>query len=98
MADLDGLLERLEQLLLEVESLDGPLRDQVFELLDGIDTLHRMALGRMATRLGPDTVAQLADADPAVRWLFDAYAIGGPEEPPAPRATPVELGPTRRRP
>lgn len=96
MADLDGLLERLEQLLVEMEELEHPLRDQVLELLDGVDTLHRMALGRLATQLAPEELRRLSGAEPAVAWLFDAYGIHAPEPSPAPRPTPVQLGPIRR--
>lgn len=96
MADLDGLLERLEQVLSDVEELEGPVRDQVFELLDGVDTLHRMALGRLATQLAPDELRRLRDVEPAVAWLFDAYGIDIEEPAPPPRPVPVTLSPTRR--
>lgn len=94
MSSLEQLLDRLEQLLLDVEELDDPVREQVFELLDGVDTLHRIALRTLATELGTDEVERLRESDPTIGWLFDAYDIR-PPEPPAP--TPVQLGPTRRR-
>lgn len=94
MSSLDELLDRLEQLLLAVEEFEDPVRQQVFELLDGIDTLHRIALGRLAAELGGDELERLRDGDPSVAWLFDAYDLR-PPEPPEP--TPVQLGPTRRR-
>lgn len=93
MAELDELLERLEQLLIDMERLDEPLRDRVFELLDGVDALHRMGLGRLAGQLGDEEFRRLTEADPAVKWLFEAYDIR-PAEPPTP--VTVELGPTRR--
>jgi hypothetical protein len=95
MADLDGLLERLEQLLFEVEQLEDPLRGHVFELLDGVDTLHRLALGRLAARLDAEQLRRAWEAEPAVAWLLDAYGID--RRTAAPPAVPVELGPTRRR-
>lgn len=73
---LDPLLSRLEQLVEDIDQLEQPVREQVFELLDGIDALHRMALGRLGDRLGPDAIAAYRAADPAVAWLFDAYAVG----------------------
>lgn len=94
MSALDALLDRLEQLLLDVEALDEPVRQQVFELLDGIDALHRIALANLATELGADALERLRASDPTVEWLFDAYDI---RPPPPPGPTPVQLGPTRRR-
>lgn len=73
--DLDQLLTRLETLLAETEQLDEPLRAKVFELLDGIDALHRAALRRLGEALGDATVRRMRQ-DPGVAWLFDAYGIG----------------------
>lgn len=95
MSQLEPLLARLEELLVGVDDLDAPLRDRVFELLDGIDSLHRLALSRLGDELGPDHVARLRAADPFVGWLLDAYDVGAPA-PGAPVVTPVHLGPTRR--
>jgi Fe-S cluster biogenesis protein NfuA len=67
LADLEGLLAR-------VESLDDEPRRLAFELLDGVDTIHRMALRRLADLLGPSL--DEVRADPAVAWLFEAYGIG----------------------
>jgi Fe-S cluster biogenesis protein NfuA len=75
MAELDQLLTRLETLLAEADELDEPLRAKVFELLDGIDALHRAALHRLADALGEPTLTRLR-ADAGVAWLFDAYGIG----------------------
>ncbi len=73
---LEAVLERMEALLSEVEALDEPVRTQVFELLDGVDAVHRMALERLGAELGGDRLAQLRGADPAVAWLLDAYSVG----------------------
>lgn len=72
---LDSLLDRLEQLLGDLEQADADVRDQVFELLDGIDALHRLAITRLAAGLGED-VERLRAGDPAVDWLFSAYGVG----------------------
>ncbi|CAN5253032.1 hypothetical protein BH20ACT24_BH20ACT24_21980 [soil metagenome] len=76
MGDFEQLLARLEELLADLESLDPPLRDRVFELLDGVDEIHRVALHRLATLLGEERVNGLRQADPAVEWLLDAYRAG----------------------
>lgn len=69
-------LEKMEELIESVERLDQSARDTVFELLDGIDTLHRLALGELAAGIDPATLDRLRADDPAVAWLFDAYGIG----------------------
>jgi Fe-S cluster biogenesis protein NfuA len=75
MDEFDRLLDRLEELLAELDGLEEPLRARVFELLDGIDSLHRTALAHLAEELGPDTLDRLR-SDPAVAWLLDAYGAG----------------------
>jgi len=74
LAGLAPLLDRLEELIGEVDELDGPVRDTVFELLDGVDALHRLAVTRLAALL--DDVQLLRQADPAVAWLLEAYGVG----------------------
>ncbi len=76
MAELDDLLDRLEGLLAEVEGFDESARSLIFELLDGIDELHRMALSRLGEELGEVHVGRLRDRHPAIAWLFDAYGVG----------------------
>lgn len=75
MDDFDSLLTRLEQLVGDIEHLDEPVKEQVFELLDGIDTMHRVALRRLAERLDPPTLERIRE-DGAVAWLLDAYGAG----------------------
>lgn len=75
LAGLGPLLDRLEDVLGEVESLDDDVRGRVFELLDGVDAVHRLAVTRLADALG-DAVAALGGADPAIGWLFEAYGVG----------------------
>lgn len=76
MSRLDDHLDELERLLAEVDALDDAVRGRVFALLDGIDALHRHALGRIASLLAPQDVERLRATDPAIAWLFDAYAVG----------------------
>ena len=75
MSDLEALLDRLEALLTDIDELDEPLRGVVFELLDGIDALHRMALQSLGAASDEPTLARLRASHPAVAWLFDAYAV-----------------------
>lgn len=74
--DLEQLLGRLEELLARMEALDAPVRDEVFELLDGIDILHRSALRELGGALDEATLGRLRGAHPAIGWLFEAYGVG----------------------
>ena len=76
MESWDELLDRLEQRLAQIDALPEPERSQVFEVLDGIDTLHRAALARLGEALGEETLATLRATDPAVAWILDAYSVG----------------------
>jgi len=74
LAALGPLLDRLEELLGEVEGLDEGVRGTVFELLDGVDAVHRLAITRLADVVGD--VEWLRQSDPAVAWLLEAYGVG----------------------
>lgn len=74
LAELGPLLDRLEELFGDLEGLDDAVRDTVFELLDGVDALHRLAVTRLAEVVGD--VTSLREADPAVAWLLEAYGVG----------------------
>ncbi|MBW3537104.1 MAG: hypothetical protein KY395_04945 [Actinobacteria bacterium] len=86
------LLDRLEELLARIEELPQETSALVFELLDGLDVLHRSALTRFVAAVD-DSAVDAARADPAVAWLLDAYGLG--DQRSEPTATPVELGRTR---
>ena len=75
LAELGPLLDRLEELLGEVQDFDEGIRARVFELLDGVDSIHRLAVTRLADALG-DAVDRLRRGDAAVAWLFEAYGVG----------------------
>jgi Fe-S cluster biogenesis protein NfuA len=86
VSDLATVLDRLEVLLGQLEGLDDQVRGPIFELLDGIDAVHRLALGRLAAVLGDDELDRLRSADPAISWLLDAYGAGVDERQAADRA------------
>ena len=77
MATLEQVLERLGELLAEIEELDETVRAPVLELLDGIEALHRSALEHMPAVLGAEGIARLRAADPALAWLLDTYGLTG---------------------
>lgn len=76
MENFEALLSRLEELMSEIATLEEVGKDLLFELLDGIDTIHRIPLAHLADHLGTREVERLRDADSAVAWLFDAYGLG----------------------
>lgn len=75
LATLGPLLDRLEELLDEAQTYEQPARDGLFEILDGVDALHRLAVTRLAAAIGADA-DRIAGEDPSVAWLFDAYGVG----------------------
>ncbi len=75
LADMGPLLDRLEELLADVEGLEDAVRDRIFELLDGVDAVHRLAVRRLGDVLG-DELPSVRRQDVAVDWLFEAYGIG----------------------
>lgn len=86
MDSLESLLRRMEELLHTVEGLAEADRTAVFELLDGIDTLHRHALADLARQFPDETLASVRESSDAVAWLFDAYGVGVDEHAAAERA------------
>lgn len=70
-------LERLENLE------DEPTRTEVFALLEGVDLLHRQALGRLlglVADLGGQTLIEQVAEDPVVRALLEMYDLPEPDE------------------
>jgi Fe-S cluster biogenesis protein NfuA len=74
--DLDDVLERMEMRLGEVDGMDEPARTAVFDLLEGVDAVHRLALQRLAGQLDPVVLDRCRSGDPAVDWLLSAYGVG----------------------
>ncbi|MDQ2783423.1 MAG: NifU family protein [Chloroflexota bacterium] len=58
---------------------DDRTRAEVFALLDGIDTMHRYALGRLMELGGAALVAQIGQ-DPLVRTLLEMYDLSAVDE------------------
>lgn len=83
-AEFAHLLEWIGQGLERMEQIpDDRTRDEVFALLDGIDTLHRHALGRLMERLtalgGAGLTAQVTQ-DPLVQTLLEMYDLTAADE------------------
>lgn len=75
LSALGPLLDRLEELLEAIENVPEEVRDRAFELLDGVDAVHRLAIVRLARALGPETLRLLRAQDAAIGWLFEAYGV-----------------------
>jgi nitrite reductase/ring-hydroxylating ferredoxin subunit len=80
LADLNSRIEALEALP------DGETRQQVFEVLEGIDTLHREALRRLV-RLFKEGVLEQVVTDPAIHTLMELYELLPESQPPKPQAS-----------
>lgn len=76
MSSLEELLGRMEELLAAIDELEPSAKNIVFEMLDGVDTLHRLALGRLAQGIDVEVLERLRGDDPTVAWLLDVYGIG----------------------
>jgi nitrite reductase/ring-hydroxylating ferredoxin subunit len=68
LAELNARIERMEALP------DGDMKQQVFELLNGIDMMHREALRRLV-RLFKEGVLEQVVSDPAIRTLMELYDL-----------------------
>jgi hypothetical protein len=68
----EGFIRRIEELLDRVDELDDDAREDVYELLDGIDTLHRRGVEGLVSALDSQTLARIRENN-AAAWLLDAY-------------------------
>ena len=76
------LLAQADARLLGMEELPYPnVKEQVFELLATIDTIHREALRRLV-RLFKEGVLEKVVTDPAIHTLMELYDLLPPEEKP----------------
>jgi nitrite reductase/ring-hydroxylating ferredoxin subunit len=73
--DWDALLADLNHRIEQLEALpDAQTRQQVFDLLNGIDTLHREGLSRLV-RLFKGGVLEQVVTDPAIHTLMELYDL-----------------------
>jgi len=71
----DELLSYVNELITEMEELPLPeVKDKVFELLAGIDTIHREGLWRLV-RLFKEGVLEQVVTDPAIHTLMELYDL-----------------------
>jgi nitrite reductase/ring-hydroxylating ferredoxin subunit/Fe-S cluster biogenesis protein NfuA len=82
--EFQHLLEWLGTGLERMEGIeDERTREEVFALLEGIDVLHRQALGRLldlVTELGGSGLAERVSQDPVVRTLLEMYDLPEADE------------------
>lgn len=84
-----SLVARVDHLVREMERLPDPrVRKRVFELLQGIDALHREALHRLV-RLFKEGVLEKVITDPAIRTLMELYDLLPPEADAAAKSAPA---------
>ena len=95
-ADFERLAEHIRGLLETLEQLPDPkIKDDVFELLNSLDLLHREALARVLALLeahAPHLLPQL-EQDFAIRTLLMLYSFMPEAAPTAARSTRVTFIP-----
>lgn len=85
--ELDALIGHVDALVGRMDALpDGPVKTDVFALLDGIDAIHREGLRRLV-RLFKQGVLEQVVTDPAIHTLMELYDLLPPDSSPAPAAT-----------
>ena len=78
-AGWDQLLNQVNQQIEELEQLPLPeVKDKVFALLEGIDAIHREALGRLVS-LFKEGVLEQVITDPPIHTLMELYDLLPPE-------------------
>lgn len=91
-SEYERLTRRVQELIEQVEHLPYPkIKDLVFELLRGLDALHREALARMLHRVEEEApeLAETLPEDRVVRTLLALYNFGpGADEIPEPSDAP----------
>ena len=79
-AEWNELLGQADARLLDMEELPYPnVKEQIFELLATIDTIHREALRRLV-RLFKEGVLEKVVTDPAIHTLMELYDLLPPNE------------------
>lgn len=91
MESFEAFIRRIQELLDRVDELDEDIREDVYELLEGIDVLHRRALESLVGVLDGKALARVMEDD-AAAWLLEAYGV---KAVPETKSVPVEI---KRRP
>lgn len=87
----DALLKHVNDQIQEMERVPFPeVKERVFELLAGVDAIHREALRRLV-RLFKEGVLEKVVTDPAIHTLMELYDL----LPPEPRAAGDDERPER---
>jgi len=82
----DKLLSRVNAQIEELEQLPLPeVKDKVFELLAGIDAIHREALRRLVSVFKEGVLEKVVE-DPAIHTLMELYDLLPPEAEEVPEA------------
>ena len=82
----DALLAYVDSMITEMEELPLPeVKDKVFELLAGIDSIHREGLWRLV-RLFKEGVLEQVITDPAIHTLMELYDLLPPDSDNNPEA------------
>jgi nitrite reductase/ring-hydroxylating ferredoxin subunit len=87
----DALLADVNERIAQMEALpDGPTKRKVFELLNGVDALHREGLTRLV-RLFKEGVLEQVVTDPAIHTLMELYDMlpASAAAQPAPSLSPT---------
>lgn len=80
LSDVNGLIQEMDELAFP------QVKEQVFQLLAGIDTIHREALRRLVRLFKEDVLEQVV-TDPAIHTLMELYDLLPPN---VKRAEPSE--------
>lgn len=91
MESFEGFIGRMEELLDRIDELDDDVREDVYELLDAIDTLHRRGIATLVAALDAHSRARVGEDD-FTAWLLAAYGVDRAGEA---GAVPVQI--TRKR-
>lgn len=86
----DELLAHANGLILELEKIPFPeVKDKIFELLAGIDAIHREGLRRLV-RLFKEGVLEKVVTDPAIHTLMELYDLLPPVDSSTADAVPTD--------
>ncbi len=100
-AEWDALLAEVNELVQQMEALpDGLVKERVFKLLDGVDTIHREALRRLV-RLFKEGVLEKVITDPAIHTMMELYDLlpaAAPDTPSKPAFPTIPIRAVRATP